>query len=1193
MPTKRRLSILPTLAVIILTLKVAAAQQLIISPAAVTVFENATQDFTVALSAEPTGDVTVTIVSTESMSVRSTPSELVFTTDNWRQSQTVTVAALDDSDIIDNTGSLILIASGGGYNVGGVRLNKSSATLESLGETVHLTATIHDQNDQPVPDVDLSWSSEDTSIAKVDSDGKVTSAGFGVTTVTASFATAQRSATVIVDDPNNSFLTDRWILEDLYKSTGGEDWPWQCNWMTDAPLGDWCGVWTDDNGRVTYIVIGGNNLTGNIPVTLGWMEMLEVLWLSTNNLSGPIPSEISRLENLRVLRLYANALEGTIPPELGGMPNLVELSLTTNKLSGTIPPELSKTDSLKWINLGWNSLTGPIPLELTNLPNLEGLDLYSNKLTGPIPPELGLMSSLRWLRLTENFFSGPIPPELANLQKLEWLSLARSGVSGIIPPELGNLKNLTVLRLNENKLSGPIPPELGKLENLEHFILSYNSLTGTIPKEIGNLRSLTDISVHGNESLHGLIPRSFIGIGLADFSFGGTKLCPHQDAVFLKWWGSIAYTSRVNNYCTPSRVERLALLELYDQTNGDEWMNSDGWDSNSDVAGWYGVTSAMGRVRSVTLEGNGLNGPIPGAIANLTGLRILNLSDNSLDGSLPEEVAFLSDLTELRVNGNPDLEGALSYNLQNLDGLQVLHFSGTSLCASPAPTFQTWYNNIPSAVGTICGNPDEVLLDIPAAYLVQSVQTQDGLVRLIEGRDALLRVFLTAIPAPAYYEPRVVATVQSGGRTRRVEMRRAGDRLTMGVDESDLSNSFNATIPGEFITSDATLVIEADPDGIIPRAAGSSDRFPTTGEERLNVVSVPPMEVTVVPVMEVDEPDRSILPWTNTISDDSPEVGLFKYSFPFGEFRAESREEYFTSLDLTRSNDQWSLVLELEALRLLDNATGYYYGAGASVNGYVRGRARLGGKASMGKAWDTELAHEIGHNLNLPHAPCGGALNTDQDFPHEGGGVGSWGINQRDGSLISPHYHKDIMGYCYELGWLSDYNYDLTIDYRQAHEGGRPVAGTVQKTDLLVLWGGVQGGELRINPPFQATVPAQLPESDGPYRLEGFGLNGELFSISFTPDEDKFGDKYFLFAIPVEQAWESALERIVLTGPEGILTMDTNEQSTLTFIRDANTGRVRSILRDWDGNMPAALEEIGDLNIVTTQGIPETIRLQR
>ena len=61
---------------------------------------------------------------------------------------------------------------------------------------------------------------------------------------------------------------DRAILVALYHATGGRDWDESENWLTDVPLGEWYGVTTDSDGRVTELnLIGG--LSGPIPPQLG------------------------------------------------------------------------------------------------------------------------------------------------------------------------------------------------------------------------------------------------------------------------------------------------------------------------------------------------------------------------------------------------------------------------------------------------------------------------------------------------------------------------------------------------------------------------------------------------------------------------------------------------------------------------------------------------------------------------------------------------------------------------------------------------------------------------------------------------------------------------------------------------------------------------------------------------------------
>ena len=147
----------------------------------------------------------------------------------------------------------------------------------------------------------------------------------------------------------------------------------------------------------------------------------------------------------------------------------------------------------------------------------------------------------------------------------------------------------------------------------------------------------------------------------------------------------------------------------------------------------------------------------------------------------------------------------------------------------------------------------------------------------------------------------------------------------------------------------------------------------------------------------------------------------------------------------------------------------------------------------MGKAWDTELAHEVGHNLGLRHAPCGGALGTDESYPYPNGSTGVWGYDFRDSTLVSPENRRDIMGYCYEVGWLSDYYFEKVIAHREEKEGTAArdrmaVAGP--ESEMLVLWGGVVDGELRIEPSFSMQAAARLAEAAGPYRDRGDRRHG-------------------------------------------------------------------------------------------------------
>ena len=113
------------------------------------------------------------------------------------------------------------------------------------------------------------------------------------------------------------------------------------NWLSDAPLGEWAGINTDDDGRVTVLNLEGNGLSGEVPPELGSLSNLSWLMLNGNGLSGEIPAELGNLSNLNVLRLDNTHLSGEIPAELGNLSNLEHLGLSSfNDLSGCVPSSL-------------------------------------------------------------------------------------------------------------------------------------------------------------------------------------------------------------------------------------------------------------------------------------------------------------------------------------------------------------------------------------------------------------------------------------------------------------------------------------------------------------------------------------------------------------------------------------------------------------------------------------------------------------------------------------------------------------------------------------------------------------------------------------------------------------------------------------------------------------------------------------
>ena len=192
---------------------------------------------------------------------------------------------------------------------------------------------------------------------------------------------------------------DRNALRTLYEATDGPNWTNNSNWLTDAPLGDWHGVTTDDAGRVVQLSLEVNNLHGSIPHQLGLLGSLTRLYLTGNHLTGTISPNLGLLTNLKTLALGNNKLFSFIPATLGDLTNLQELYLSNNNLIGRIPPELGKLANLKTLALDNNDLDGSIPPELGNLANLEVLHLHDNNFRGPFPASLQNLRNLTYLTL--------------------------------------------------------------------------------------------------------------------------------------------------------------------------------------------------------------------------------------------------------------------------------------------------------------------------------------------------------------------------------------------------------------------------------------------------------------------------------------------------------------------------------------------------------------------------------------------------------------------------------------------------------------------------------------------------------------------------------------------------------------------------------------------------------------------------
>ncbi len=101
--------------------------------------------------------------------------------------------------------------------------------------------------------------------------------------------------------------------------------------------------------------------------------------------------------------------------------------------------------------------------------------------------------------------------------------------------------------------------------------------------------------------------------------------------------------------------DSLALVDLFDSTDGPHWINHTNWLTTKPVRTWYGLTLTNDldtRVEQLILDDNNLNGKIPASISNLAGLDYLELPSNKLYGSLPQSFSKLKNVNFVDLSNN-------------------------------------------------------------------------------------------------------------------------------------------------------------------------------------------------------------------------------------------------------------------------------------------------------------------------------------------------------------------------------------------------------------------------------------------------------------------------------------------------------------------------------------------------------------
>ena len=283
-------------------------------------------------------------------------------------------------------------------------------------------------------------------------------------------------------------LSDRDALVAVFWATDGLSWSNVTNWLSDKPLDEWYGVFTDAEGRVIELKLDDNNLTGRIPASLANLSRLRVLNLNGNNLIGKLPADLGHLTNLQRLYLSSNNLSGEIPWLLT---NLRELRVfwfqENNGLCEPVSPVFAQWSGVvsdirgpvclldstaetdrKALEAAYDAAGGPGWTRSTNWKTAEPLNEWHGVKTN----EDGRVIELK---LNNNALLGTMPASLGDLTHLRQLDLSRNGLRGMVEAKLGNLAHLERLWLSNNSMFGQLPWSLTKLWRLSVFHFQGNS----------------------------------------------------------------------------------------------------------------------------------------------------------------------------------------------------------------------------------------------------------------------------------------------------------------------------------------------------------------------------------------------------------------------------------------------------------------------------------------------------------------------------------------------------------------------------------------------------------------------------------------------------------------------------------------------------------------------------------------------
>ncbi|CAN4105863.1 unnamed protein product [Withania somnifera] len=419
--------------------------------------------------------------------------------------------------------------------------------------------------------------------------------------------------------------------------------------------------------QLSRLDIGFTWVGGTIPPSLSNSTSLTFFLANDCSIQGSIPSSITKLKKLSILMLGNNNITGQLPVSMSSLISLQYLSVFQNTLQGHIPTSICQIPSLVYLNLQWNNLTGRLPSCILQLPKLLYLYVQKNNLDGNMPLSLLQKSRVDQISLGVNGLSVEIDDQDQSFVQTfqpTVLEFSSCNIKGEIPEFFSNLTSLMILILANNNLSGAIPCWLFNLPALSVLDLSMNNFNGVIPPTIQMKSSPFPTIVNlARNKLQGPIPIQLENVNVIDLSLNNFIGSIPTQIGQVHGVRSISLSgNKIHGPIPESFCKSTNVLQVLDL-------------SNNSLSGT--IQRNLGNCKLLiflNLGQNNITGSIPKELERVTSLRYLDLSGNEFEGSFPAVIEKFQELEILNLAGNR-FEGRIPNFIGDLHHLRILVLS--------------------------------------------------------------------------------------------------------------------------------------------------------------------------------------------------------------------------------------------------------------------------------------------------------------------------------------------------------------------------------------------------------------------------------------------------------------------------------------------------------------------------------------